>query len=115
MIIKSLITLALLTILAFALLQRFFHTLMRALLSLAVLFGIWIAWSPDTATMIANFIGVGRGADLIFYLWILISIFVALVLYIRFSIMNRALTKLARHAALLRPIPPKTQADDRDP
>lgn len=114
MIIKPLISAALLVILAFALIPRQLHWILRLSLTLVVVFGLWMTWSPDTATEIANIIGVGRGADLIFYMWMLISIIVVLILYLRMLYLSRLITKLARHIALQSPITPRSDfpADD---
>lgn len=61
---------------------------------LAVLF-------PDVLTRIAHLIGIGRGADLVIYLVAVGLLFFALNTYLKFGDMDRRLTLLARHIALL--------------
>lgn len=100
MIIKPLISLVLLGILAFAILHRNVNLLMRSGMAIMVAFGTWITWSPDSATAIAQIIGVGRGADLIFYMWILISMLVILMIYLKFISVNRIITEFARQIAI---------------
>ena len=53
--------------------------LLLAMIASAVVFILW----PDFTTAIAKKLGVGRGADLIFYISILIFWFVVLKLYAR--------------------------------
>jgi hypothetical protein len=45
-----------------------------AMLSVAAgLAGLYFVWMPSHSTLVAEFVGVGRGADLILYLWVCIS------------------------------------------
>lgn len=60
---------------------------------------IFILW-PDVTNTIARKLNVGRGADLIFYISILIFWFVILKLYARMRRMEQALTDMARKQAL---------------
>lgn len=60
---------------------------------------IFILW-PDITNTIARKLNVGRGADLIFYISILIFWFVILKLYARMRRMEQALTDMARKQAL---------------
>lgn len=55
---------------------------------------------PDITTSIANKLGVGRGADLIFYTSILIFWFVVLKLYARIRRLEQIITKVVRKEAL---------------
>jgi small membrane protein len=100
-IIKPLITAILLGILLFAYPHRDAGRILRLGFALAVLAGILFTWSPLLANEIAQWLGVGRGADLIFYLWILISLFILVMVYLKFLRVNRQVTELARAIALL--------------
>ena len=62
----------------------------------AVVFIIW----PDLTNTIARKLKVGRGADLIFYISILIFWFVILKLYARIRRLEQSLTDMARKQAL---------------
>lgn len=67
-----------------------------ALVAAAVIFIIW----PDMTTRLAKFLGVGRGADLVFYISILIFWFVILKLYVRMRKLEQTFTELIRQDAL---------------
>ena len=62
----------------------------------AVVFILW----PDFTTRIAQKVGVGRGADLIFYLSILIFWFVVLKLYARIRQLEKSFTQIIREDAI---------------
>ena len=75
------------------LIKRFF-----ALLLCAGLIGLVIL--PDLSTKVANFIGVGRGADLIFYFSHLLLLLLIISLWRRILVCNREITILARRMAI---------------
>jgi small membrane protein len=66
---------------------------------------VFIAF-PNAATMVANFLGVGRGADLLLYLLFIVVVFVLVGNLIRFRNQDRQVTTLARKIALSDPLPP---------
>ena len=66
----------------------------------AALFGGYIVWVPDHATYLANLIGIGRGADLLLYVWVLISCAILLLLYLNLREQSQLITALARKMAL---------------
>jgi len=68
--------------------------------------GAYFVWRPEHANAVAQTLGVGRGADLLMYLWVLITCFVILLLYLKIVEMNRMLTQLARRLALSEPMHP---------
>jgi hypothetical protein len=55
---------------------------------------------PDFVTDIANRLGIGRGADLIFYISTVGLLYVSISVYLKFGDMDRRITKLARQVAL---------------
>jgi hypothetical protein len=55
---------------------------------------------PDWTNVIANQLGVGRGADLVFYLCILLFCFVVLKLYARLRRLEKIITDLIRKDTL---------------
>lgn len=63
---------------------------------------------PELTTSVAQTLGIGRGADLIFYVFISGSVFVTVVLYSRLLLLQRALTDIVRHLAVQNPTPPPT-------
>ena len=62
----------------------------------AVVFVVW----PDLTQNLAKFLGVGRGADLVFYISILIFWFVVLKLYSRVRSLEQKLTETIRKNAI---------------
>jgi hypothetical protein len=70
-------------------------------LSLATaLAGLYFVWVPAHATALAEFAGVGRGVDLIIYIWVVISLLVLLNLHLKLRAQTEALTGLARAIAI---------------
>lgn len=55
---------------------------------------------PNTTNAIAHWLGVGRGADLVFYLSILIFWFIVLKLYIRVRNLEQMFTQVIQKDAL---------------
>ena len=67
---------------------------------IASLAGLYFVWMPLHSTHVAEFIGIGRGADLIMYLWVCISLIVLLNLHLKLRSQNEVITALARAIAL---------------
>jgi hypothetical protein len=66
---------------------------------------LWIAGAvvvmlPDVANLFANLVGVGRGADAILYLSVLLIVYLMFRVFLRLDRMERDLTKLVRRIAL---------------
>ena len=70
--------------------------LLIALVSAAVIF----IFFPDATNRIAHRLGVGRGADLVFYLSIVIFWFVILKLYVRIRSLEKIVTEVVRKDAI---------------
>ena len=64
--------------------------------------GLYFVWFPSHANMLADLVGVGRGADLILYLWVLISLLILFNLHLKLRSQMELITELAREVALLR-------------
>jgi hypothetical protein len=64
------------------------------------LVGILLAIFPTLSSQVANFLHVGRGTDLIFYLAVLAGLFVASNFYFRFKRQEEVLIALARQSAI---------------
>jgi hypothetical protein len=70
-------------------------------LSCAVsLIGFYFVWFPSHATRVAELVGIGRGADLVLYVWACISLVVLLNLHLKLRTQHELLTQLARSIAL---------------
>ena len=70
-----------------------------AWLALWIAAGVTIA-DPDIVVGLAQFLGIGRGADLVFYLSILFMFVAFFITYLRFRRVDEQLTKLVRHLAI---------------
>ncbi len=75
-----------------------------ALLDLVMLFvfaglAVFFIISPDTTNVIAHKLGVGRGADLLFYICILFFLFIVIKLFARIRRLEKTLTELVRKQA----------------
>jgi hypothetical protein len=62
--------------------------------------GEYFVLFPDSAMTVAHVFGIGRGADLIFYTWILLSLAVAINIYLKLRSTNERFTALVRELAL---------------
>lgn len=110
MIAQVLFTLALMTVVLIAFAQLAQLPLIGGASICVALFGIYLVWMPEEATHIARFVGVGRGADLIMYVWILISFCVWLLIYLTTRDQLQLITALARNIALKEPLGANSQA-----
>jgi hypothetical protein len=72
-----------------------------ALLSIiAAAAGLYFTWTPDHATQVAMWAGVGRGVDLVLYIWVCISLIVLLNLHLKLRSQMELVTVMARTIAL---------------
>lgn len=62
--------------------------------------GLFFVLFPDTTTEIAQWVGVSRGADLLFYSAILFLFFLILKLYSRLRKIEQKFTELVRNKSL---------------
>lgn len=58
-----------------------------------------VVWRPTLSTELANFLGVGRGADLLFYLSIALIFYLIFRLNVKMEKMERNITKIVREIA----------------
>jgi hypothetical protein len=86
--------------LVFAVLQRRASSFVASISALASVAGMYFVLLPDQANRLAHYVGVGRGADLILYVWLVISLVVSVHLHIRLLRQQRAITALARELAI---------------
>lgn len=75
----------------------------RALFGLVFIIGALAVIFPDLTTMLANFMGVSRGADLLFYLFIISVVFFGALLYQKICDLEEQQTIIIRQMALLPP------------
>jgi len=67
---------------------------------LAALTGLYFVWFPAQASRLAALVGIGRGVDLILYVWVVISLIVLLNLHLKLRAQMELITVLARQLAL---------------
>lgn len=77
------------------------------ILSLFSIAAIFFILYPDETTVIANKLGVQRGADLLFYCCILFFLFIVVKLFARIRRLEQKLTEVIRQRAKEEAIPPK--------
>ncbi len=66
----------------------------------AALAGFYFVWFPEHATWLAARVGIGRGVDLILYVWVVFSLLAILNLHLALRAQTEVITRLARRMAL---------------
>lgn len=118
MIAQALLTILLGGVLVYAWVEYRRSPLVGALSILAGLAGLYFVWMPSHSTRVAEFVGIGRGVDLILYLWVCISLTVMLNLHLKLRAQQETITKLARSiatanvAAAAQEAPPAVTAEE---
>ena len=75
--------------------------------------GCFLVWFPEYSGDVAHLVGVGRGADLVLYLFVVISLVAGFSLYLKLNACMSLVTDLARHIALSTPNYPDARAGDK--
>lgn len=78
-----------------------YRTLSKLFVLLFVATLLFFALNPELSTTIANFFGVGRGADFLFYISHLLLFFIAFKFYLANRNLDARLTRLVQRLALL--------------
>jgi hypothetical protein len=104
MIAKLLLTLGLLVGWLYAFNQAGVSRVLRLILYVTVTMGIYFVWFPEHTTELANLIGIGRGTDLVLYLWIILSFIIILNLHLKMKQMLFYLTEVVRFVAISHPV-----------
>jgi hypothetical protein len=104
--IKIILIVILLIILRAFLVQKSLILVKRAVAVLMFTGLLFLVLFPDVSTWAANKIGVGRGADLLFYFAHLFFLLVAVALWRRLITLNDTVTRLAREIAIIKAIKP---------
>lgn len=98
--IKLILIFGLLACLVYAFLQRRKSRTVATGILLASGTGIWFVLVPEHTSVLAEALGVGRGADLILYFWIVMSVLILMNLQFKILSLQRDLTELAREVTL---------------
>ncbi len=108
MIIQAILVAALAGCMLYGLIKGGHSRFVRWPMVLASALGIYFVLNPEQTTEIASWLGVGRGADLLLYLWVVVS----LLLFVRMALVQvqyrQELSAVARELALRTAAPPKT-------
>lgn len=83
--------------------QRTTSRLLRTVVLGVIVFGAFLVWFPGVTDRFADLFGVGRGADLVLYIWVVITLALIVFLYLKVAILSRRITELARAIALGHP------------
>lgn len=81
----------------------------RLLYILMVIVALPLVLFPDASNVLAHAVGIGRGADLVFYLFIIFSLFHFATSASRIRQLERQLTKMVQDRALSGATPPDDQ------
>ena len=103
MIIQGILTFGLLLCLAYAFQQRQKSRYVSLAISGVAVAGICFVLAPGVPDRIAHLVGVGRGADLVMYCWLVISLIVSVNLQFKILGLQRLITELAREMTLRAP------------
>jgi hypothetical protein len=74
--------------------------------------GLYFVWCPAQSTWVAQRIGIGRGADLVLYVWVIVTLLAIFNLHLKLRSQHELMTVLARRLALAAAEQP---ADNPDP
>ncbi len=108
MTIQLLLTVGVLAVLFYAVTHRRQTPAIAFIISIGSMVGCFFVWFPATANAVAHFVGVGRGADLVFYCWLVISAGATLNLHIKARSAQSQFTTLVRELALASPRMPNS-------
>lgn len=100
MIVQLLLTLCFIALAFFCWLRMGRVRFFAFILTLICLIGVYFIWFPSHLTYVANEMGVGRGADLLLYIFLTFVLFEFLVIRIREKERMELFTKLVRRIAI---------------
>jgi hypothetical protein len=100
MIAQIFFSLLLCTVFLYAWIEHRRSPVVAVLSSIVALAGLYFVWMPSHSTWLAEFVGIGRGVDLILYTWVGISLIVILNLHLKLRTQLELITILARTIAL---------------
>lgn len=75
--------------------------LIRGLVSMVLIVAIIFTVFPDSSTQLANYLGVGRGVDMVIYLSLVGLVVGGLLLYLRILKLERQIVELTRQQAII--------------
>jgi small membrane protein len=109
MIAQIFFSLLLCTVFLYAWIEYRRSPVVAVLSSVVALAGLYFVWVPSHSTQLAEFVGIGRGVDLVLYTWVGISLIVILNLHLKLRTQLESITVLARTIALANPVAVPTE------
>lgn len=79
---------------------------------LFIIAGIWAILRPDDLTVVANWLGVDRGTDLLLYVLVMAFVFTTVSTWVRFREQELRYARLARVVALQNAVTPDQDMND---
>jgi small membrane protein len=76
--------------------------------------GLYFVWMPEHSTQLAEAVGIGRGVDLILYIWVCLSLIVLLNLHLKLRTQMELITALTRKIALADARSARAQTERRE-
>lgn len=104
MIIQLIFIAGLLACLIYAFVQRQKSQKISLVLAATSAAGIVFVAFPELSSQLATYVGIGRGADLILYCWLIISLVVSVNLQFKILSLQRNITDLTREMSIKSPI-----------
>ena len=71
-----------------------------AMVALIASAGLYFVWLPNHSMIVAEWMGIGRGLDLIFGIWVVFSLLVFFNLHLKLKAQTQLVTRLTRAIAL---------------
>jgi hypothetical protein len=107
MMIQIILCTGLVACLVYAISQRPRAPILSLTIGLIAVAGMALVLAPDLSNRMAHAVGVGRGADLVLYCWVVISLIVSVNLQYRIRDLQAQVTGLARLLAIQSPVSPE--------
>ena len=110
MIIQGILVGGLVVCLVYAYVQRRSSRWISIAISATSIAGAYFVLFPDRTSQVAALVGVGRGADLVLYCWIIITLVVSVNLQFKILNLQESITELTRELALRAPLRSDSEA-----
>lgn len=76
------------------------HTMSKLIMILISLLGILFILFPSLSSRLANYVGVGRGTDLIIYLFMIFSFLYGIFIYAKLRMIQQNQTEIIKNIAI---------------
>lgn len=76
--------------------RKNYRSLLSYVMMILSLLGMFFVIEPEVTTVVAKAVGIGRGADLLLYFFVIINFLLLLLIHAKFSRYDVIITKLAR-------------------